>query len=114
MTIIKAIAGLERLGGEGEKSGNISGRLAAMERPENRHCEIKAMGRPRARQRRPSPGGARRGVRGCMGPPLARPEIKVALQEGLRRVPAFSVRPGTTIEYRPGGVVGPEHPPLVR
>lgn len=53
------------------------------------------------------------GVHSCMGAHLARLEIKVALQEWLRRIPDFSVRPGTTVEYRPGGVVGPEHLPLV-
>ncbi|TGD73291.1 cytochrome P450 [Mangrovimicrobium sediminis] len=53
------------------------------------------------------------GVHSCMGAHLARLEIKIALQEWLRRIPEFSVKPGTTIEYRPGGVVGPEHVPLV-
>ncbi len=53
------------------------------------------------------------GVHSCMGAHLARLEIKVALQEWLRRIPDFSLKPGTTIEYRPGGVVGPEHVPLV-
>jgi cytochrome P450 len=53
------------------------------------------------------------GVHSCMGAHLARLEIKVALQEWLRRIPDFSLKPGTTIEYRPGGVVGPEYVPLV-
>ena len=53
------------------------------------------------------------GVHSCMGAHLARLEIKVALQEWLRRIPDFAVKPGTEIEYRPGGVVGPEHLPLV-
>lgn len=53
------------------------------------------------------------GVHSCMGAHLARLEIKVALQEWLRRIPDFSLRPGTEIEYRPGGVIGPEHVPLV-
>ena len=53
------------------------------------------------------------GVHSCMGAHLARLEIKVALQEWLRRIPDFSLKPGTTIEYRPGGVVGPEHVPLL-
>lgn len=53
------------------------------------------------------------GVHSCMGAHLARLEVKVALQEWLRRIPDFSVKPDTTIEYRPGGVVGPEHVPLV-
>ena len=53
------------------------------------------------------------GVHSCMGAHLARLEIKVALQEWLRRIPEFSLKPGTRIEYRPGGVVGPEYVPLV-
>ena len=53
------------------------------------------------------------GVHSCMGAHLARLEIKVALQEWLLRIPDFSLKPGTRIEYRPGGVVGPEYVPLV-
>ncbi len=53
------------------------------------------------------------GVHSCMGAHLARLEIKIALQEWLRRIPEFSVQPGAEIEYRPGGVVGPEQVPLV-
>ena len=53
------------------------------------------------------------GVHSCMGAHLARLEIKIALQEWLKRIPDFTVKPGTTIEYRPGGVVGPHHLPLV-
>ncbi len=53
------------------------------------------------------------GVHSCMGAHLARLEIKVALQEWLRRIPHFTLKPGTAIEYRPGGVVGPEQVPLI-
>lgn len=53
------------------------------------------------------------GVHSCMGAHLARLEIKIGLEEWLKRIPDFSVKPGTTIEYRPGGVVGPEYVPLV-
>ena len=53
------------------------------------------------------------GVHSCMGAHLARLEMKIALQEWLRRIPEFAVKPGTKIEYRPGGVVGPEAVPLV-
>jgi cytochrome P450 len=53
------------------------------------------------------------GVHSCMGAHLARLEIKIALQEWLKRIPKFSVKPGTHTEYRPGGVVGPEAVPLV-
>lgn len=52
------------------------------------------------------------GVHSCMGAHLARLEIKVALTEWLRRIPDFSVKPGTKIEYWPGGVVGPKSLPL--
>jgi cytochrome P450 len=53
------------------------------------------------------------GVHSCMGAHLARLEIKIALQEWLRRIPEFGLKPGTKIEYRPGGVIGPERVPLV-
>ena len=52
------------------------------------------------------------GVHSCMGGHLARMELKVALQEWLKRIPRFAVKPGTHIEYRPGGVLGPEYVPL--
>ena len=52
------------------------------------------------------------GVHSCMGAHLARLEIKIALQEWLKRIPNFKLKPGTQIEYRPGGVVGPESVPL--
>ncbi|MBW8783283.1 MAG: cytochrome P450 [Novosphingobium sp.] len=52
------------------------------------------------------------GVHSCMGAHLARLEVKIALQEWLKRIPEFRVKPGTKIEYRPGGVVGPEQVPL--
>ena len=53
------------------------------------------------------------GVHSCMGGHLARLEIKIALQEWLKRIPKFSLKPGAEIEYRPGGVIGPETLPLV-
>ncbi|MPS69898.1 MAG: cytochrome P450 [Novosphingobium sp.] len=53
------------------------------------------------------------GVHSCMGGHLARLEVKIALQEWLKRVPDFTLKPGTRIEYRPGGVIGPEAVPLV-
>ncbi|MEZ5736560.1 MAG: cytochrome P450 [Novosphingobium sp.] len=53
------------------------------------------------------------GVHSCMGGHLARLEIKIALQEWLKRIPEFSLKPGAQIEYRPGGVIGPELLPLV-
>ncbi len=53
------------------------------------------------------------GAHSCMGAHLARLEIKVGLEEWLKRIPRFAVRPGAHIEYRPGGVVGPEFVPLM-
>ncbi|MFT4026723.1 MAG: cytochrome P450 [Novosphingobium sp.] len=53
------------------------------------------------------------GVHSCMGAHLARLEIKIAIQEWLRRIPEFSVKPGVEVQYPPSAVVGPEPLPLV-
>ena len=53
------------------------------------------------------------GVHSCMGAHLARLEIKIGLQEWLKRIPKFAPKAGFHTEYRPGGVVGPEYVPLV-
>ncbi|MDE2403646.1 MAG: cytochrome P450 [Sphingomonadales bacterium] len=53
------------------------------------------------------------GVHSCMGGHLARMELKIALQEWLKRIPRFSIKPGHEIKYKPGGVVGPAAVPLV-
>lgn len=53
------------------------------------------------------------GVHSCMGAHLARLEIKICLQEWLKRIPDFDIKPGHKIEYYPGGVVGPKSVPLV-
>lgn len=53
------------------------------------------------------------GVHSCMGAHLARLEIKICLQEWLKRIPDFQIKPGAQIEYWPGGVVGPKNVPLV-
>jgi cytochrome P450 len=52
------------------------------------------------------------GAHSCMGAHLARLEIKIALQEWLRRIPDFQIKDGVKIEYWPGGVVGPKSVPL--
>ena len=52
------------------------------------------------------------GVHSCMGAHLARLETKISIQEFLRRIPNFHLKPGTNIEYWPGGVVGPKIVPL--
>jgi cytochrome P450 len=53
------------------------------------------------------------GVHSCMGAHLARLEIKISIQEFLRRIPDFQLKPGTKIEYWPGGVIGPKVLPLI-
>ena len=52
------------------------------------------------------------GAHSCMGAHLARLEIKICIQEFLRRIPDFRIKPGAKIEYWPGGVVGPKIVPL--
>jgi cytochrome P450 len=52
------------------------------------------------------------GVHSCLGAHLARLEIKVCISEFLRRIPDFQLKPGTSIEYWPGGVIGPKRLPL--
>lgn len=52
------------------------------------------------------------GAHSCLGAHLARLEIKVVIGEFLRRIPDFELKPGTRIEYWPGGVVGPKVVPL--
>lgn len=52
------------------------------------------------------------GVHSCMGGHLARLELKVALQEWLKRIPKFQIKAGEKIAYKPGGVVGPVKVPL--
>lgn len=53
------------------------------------------------------------GIHACMGGHLARLEYRIAMQEWLRRIPSFSLKPGTRIRYHPSGVVGPDKVPLV-
>ncbi|MXO89976.1 cytochrome P450 [Pontixanthobacter aquaemixtae] len=53
------------------------------------------------------------GVHSCMGAHLARLEVKIALQEWLKRIPRFKAKPGTQVEYKMGGVIGPHELPLV-
>src|SRR5690606_22691952 len=51
------------------------------------------------------------GIHACMGAHLARLEFRVALQEWLRRIPEFTLKPGTQITYSPSGVIGPDRVP---
>jgi cytochrome P450 len=48
-----------------------------------------------------------------MGAHLARLEIKIGMQEWLKRIPDFKVKEGVEIKYPPSAVVGPEPLPLV-
>jgi cytochrome P450 len=48
------------------------------------------------------------GVHSCMGAHLARLEVKICVQEFLRRIPDFRLQDDAKIEYWPGGVVGPK------
>lgn len=52
------------------------------------------------------------GVHSCMGAHLARLEIKICIEEFLRRIPNFKVKEGAEIAYWPGGVIGPKSLPL--
>ncbi len=53
------------------------------------------------------------GIHSCMGGHLARLEFRIGLNEWLKRIPEFRLKPGTEINYTPGGVVGPDSVPLV-
>jgi cytochrome P450 len=52
------------------------------------------------------------GVHSCMGAHLARLELRICISEFLRRIPDFRLADGASIEYWPGGVVGPKAVPL--
>lgn len=52
------------------------------------------------------------GAHSCMGSHLARLEIKVCIDEFLKRIPNFEVSPNVQLRYLPGGVIGPEKLPL--
>ena len=52
------------------------------------------------------------GVHSCMGAHLARLEVKISIEEFLKRIPDFRVKEGEKVEYWPGGVVGPKALPL--
>ena len=49
----------------------------------------------------------------CLGSHLARREVQVAIDEWLKRIPEFRVRPGTKFETLGGGVMGMKELPLV-
>jgi len=49
----------------------------------------------------------------CLGSHLARREVQVAIDEWLKRIPEFRVKPGTKFETLGGGVMGMKELPLV-
>ena len=42
------------------------------------------------------------GVHRCLGSHLARVELRVALREFHRRIPDYTLKPGTVLQYTPG------------
>ena len=53
------------------------------------------------------------GIHRCAGSNLARMELRVALEEWLRRVPEFHVAEGATVTWAGGQVRGPRSVPVV-
>lgn len=53
------------------------------------------------------------GSHSCMGRHLAQMEMDIALSEILKRIPDFTLKENSPIEYWPGGVVGPRSLPLI-
>ena len=65
------------------------------DRPENRHVAFGA------------------GIHRCAGANLARMELRVAIEEWLRRIPEFRLEPGTEVTWAGGQVRGPRTCPVV-
>ena len=53
------------------------------------------------------------GAHRCMGSMLARVELRVFIEEWLKRIPDFSVKPGTNVQVVAGSVAGIKSLPLV-
>jgi len=53
------------------------------------------------------------GIHRCIGSNLARMELRVALEEWLRRIPEFRLAPGAAVRWSEGTVRGPRALPLV-
>ena len=53
------------------------------------------------------------GIHRCAGSNLARMELKVALEEWLRRIPTFRLAEGDEVTWAGGQVRGPRHVPVV-
>jgi cytochrome P450 len=53
------------------------------------------------------------GIHRCIGSNLARMELRVALEEWLKRIPEFKVEPGARVTWSEGTVRGPRQLPVV-
>jgi cytochrome P450 len=53
------------------------------------------------------------GVHRCAGSNLARMELRVAIEEWLRRIPEFHLEPGSAVAWAGGQVRGPRSIPVV-
>ena len=53
------------------------------------------------------------GIHRCAGSNLARMELRVAIEEWLRRIPEFHVAPGAEVTWAGGQVRGPRSLPVV-
>ncbi|HEY5636540.1 MAG TPA: cytochrome P450 [Burkholderiales bacterium] len=53
------------------------------------------------------------GIHRCVGSNLARMELRVALEEWLKRIPEFRLAPGETVRWSEGTVRGPRALPVV-
>ena len=53
------------------------------------------------------------GIHRCVGAPLARMELRVAVDEWLRAIPEFAIADGAIITQHVGGAAGLDQLPLV-
>ncbi len=53
------------------------------------------------------------GIHRCLGSNLARMELRIALEEWLRRIPEFSLADEASIRWSAGAVRGPRHLPMI-
>ena len=53
------------------------------------------------------------GIHRCAGSNLARMELRVAIEEWLRRIPEFHIEPGAEVTWAGGQVRGPRSVPVV-
>jgi hypothetical protein len=53
------------------------------------------------------------GIHRCVGSNLARMEVKVAIEEWLKRIPEFRLDPGLSVTWSEGTVRGPRQLPIL-